>query len=407
MPPAAEEPGFSADYVRENYTLIAATVEDAVCGVSESDSRDTETKLEHSDVSAEDTTPFAKGPSVPVPTLTSWREKLNTASLATSGRTEDQSDKTGRTWVSSVVDENHERLFTLDGGGVKSYSSLLILQRLMEEIAHYERTYEQTYGNDIVLVATRSGQMDDTYLLRTYDHVYDPHIAPVWVTPYNTKADDIGIWQAARATTAAPFYFKPLKVSFGDLKGDITFKDGGIRENNPSYTVYSENASLKGDEFEPSILLSVGAGYENRNAFYGVWPGPFGRLNVSTGLTKMRLDTWESGFLEANETDRPPIKYRGGKTLNKIRIATEAYLDQEEVDKISYQHVPTKELLKQAAEKLVRLRRAREFEAITEGGEKRECWEVYMGRDLPGEREFFRKYMAQWDSALLGRKDVK
>ncbi|RYO12119.1 hypothetical protein AA0113_g11258 [Alternaria arborescens] len=59
---------------------------------------------------------------------------------------------------------------------------------------------------------------------------------------------------------------------------------------------------------------------------------------------------------------------------------------------------------KQTAEKSVRMRRARELEAMTQGGKKREQWEIFMGKHLPGEREFFHKYQAEWNFALLGRK---
>ena len=88
--------------------------------------------------------------------------------------------------------------------------------------------------------------------------------------------------------------------------------------------------------------------------------------------------------------------------MNRIQIATEAYLNGDAIGSI-----PPRKMLKQTAEKLVRLRRAREFEAMTEGGEKREWWETYMGKYLTGEQHFFQEYLAQWDYAMLGRKGAK
>jgi patatin-like phospholipase/acyl hydrolase len=42
---------------------------------------------------------------------------------------------------------------------------------------------------------------------------------------------DIKIWQAARATTAAPLYFKAMTVTTGDRTYDMY--DGGMQANNP------------------------------------------------------------------------------------------------------------------------------------------------------------------------------
>ena len=56
------------------------------------------------------------------------------------------------------------------------------------------------------------------------------------------------------------------------------FKDGGIRENNPSVVAWSEFMSLYGAGQEPALLLSVGTGRPNMGSdmFAGAWPGPFG-----------------------------------------------------------------------------------------------------------------------------------
>lgn len=125
-------------------------------------------------------------------------------------------------------------------------------------------------------------------------------------------------------------------------------------------------------------------------------------LNVTTGLENMRLNLWESGFWEPPGSGGLSVKYRGGKTMNRIQIATEVYLNGDVIGLILL-----REMLKQTAEKLVRLRRAREFKAMTEGGEKRERWETYMGKHLAGERDSFQEYLAQWDYAMLGQKGVK
>ena len=300
----------------------------------------------------------------------------------------------------------------------------------------------------ICVTAISTRRWDETHLLRTYNHQYDPSIAPPWVTTYNEGTSDMCTWQVGRATTATPFFFKPLEVK--GPHGSSTFKDGGIRENNPSYCAYSEAASVWGDENEPAILLSIGTGQTRSISDGAALAGiiPFGlstfskyaekaavvknslikymesedrhkmmrtiakgehrwykRFEVTDGLEKLSPDQWELGIFSLLN-DRKLAARPGGRTLSKIRTATNVYLNRQEIDKSLRlgEYAAPHQKLKQTAEKLVRMRRARELEAMTQGGEKREHWEAFMGKHLIGEREFFRKYQEEWDYALLGRK---
>ncbi|KAF2730101.1 FabD/lysophospholipase-like protein [Polyplosphaeria fusca] len=279
----------------------------------------------------------------------------------------------------------------------------------------------------ICLTATHSGQIDEAYLLRTYDHRYDSNIAPVWVTPYNQGADRLRIWEVTRATSAAPFFFKMLEADFGGKK--VGFKDGGIRENNPSYAAYSEHASLKGDDHDPALLLSIGTGRPDtsHDGFASVWPGPFGkvplmkkwsekfavfknvlikytegedrhkmmrtiakgehrwykRLNVDKGLEGFKLDNWERGLWTHPVTGQTK-DVSGGKSLSVMEKATNDYLDRDKAETIGgfAEYAPPKVMLQQVAERLVRHRRLRE--ATKEDDPKR--WETHMGQWLTGTR---------------------
>jgi hypothetical protein len=298
----------------------------------------------------------------------------------------------------------------------------------------------------ICLTATHFSSMDETYLLRTYNHHYNRDTAPVWVTTYNQDTLDLYTWQAGRATTAAPFFFEMLQVN--SPQGIFGLKDGGIRENNPSYCAYSEACSLRGDR-NPTLLLSIGAGRSDADldeiAHSGVMPfglsalGKYAeraavfknvlikytggqdrhkmmrtiargghtwykRFEVTHGLEKIGADQWKRrnrSLVLGEEV----IPYAGGKTLSTIRTATEVYLNRQDADKSASEYAAPRQMLKQTAEKLVRMRRARELEAMTQGGTKREQWEAFMGKSLTGERDFFRKYQEEWDYALLGRKE--
>ena len=130
----------------------------------------------------------------------------------------------------------------------------------------------------------QNGRIDLAYLLRTYDHHYAS--IPNWLKCYNSGADPLKIWQVTRATSAAPFYFDELKVWI--YNEEWIFKDGGIRENNPSEAAYTEFISLYGSRKKPACLLSVGTGRPNeaQDGFATVWPGPLGKLSFLQKLSE-------------------------------------------------------------------------------------------------------------------------
>ena len=263
------------------------------------------------------------------------------------------------------------------------------------------------------LTATHDANISEAYLLRSYPHLYRED-APNWITRYNEGADALAIWQTARATTAAPFYFKMVKAVVDNV--EKSFKDGGIRENNPSGAALSEfHALYEGTGTEvPALMLSVGTGRPDtsQDGFASAWPGPFGhlpfvskflekraviqnllikytegekqhhqmrehahgentwykRLNVSHGLESMPLDAWVKGDWQG-QSNTP-----GGASLSHMEEATKRYLHRE-FDPAIDSYGPPKTMLEQAAEKLVRQRRARE-----RLGDLR--WDTFVGKHL-------------------------
>ena len=258
------------------------------------------------------------------------------------------------------------------------------------------------------------------YLLRTYDHQYPNRLR--FVTNYNTGAEKLQIWQVTRATSAAPFYFKSL---IADIEGERReYKDGGIRENNPSTAAWSEFMSLygcNGDNCDgdrcnavPALLFSVGTGRLDgeKDGFPEENPLPLGRtalmrkiaevfavlkhmrikytdgedkhnsmlrtaqgmhswykrLNVDVGLGSMDLGNWEK-----SEDGTP-----GGKTLATIAEVTDVYLKRGKESKLS-EYVSPKEMVAQAAEKLVRHRRAREYLGQNGSEFDKARWKSYTG----------------------------
>lgn len=263
------------------------------------------------------------------------------------------------------------------------------------------------------LTATHDANISEAYLLRSYPHYYSED-APNWITRYNEGADELPIWQVTRATTAAPFYFEMVKTVVDGV--EKSFKDGGIRENNPSGVAMSEfHALYEGSKIkDPALLLSVGTGRpdQSQDGFASAWPGPFGRipfvnkflekraviqnllikytegekqhmqmrehahgehtwykrLNVSEGLENMPLDEWIKGDWNGQHN------VAGGTSLTRMEEATMKYLDRE-FDPAVDSYAPPNTMLRQAAEKLVRQRRERE----RMGGPR---WETFVGKNL-------------------------
>lgn len=265
------------------------------------------------------------------------------------------------------------------------------------------------------LTATHDESISEAYLLRSYPHFYSEN-APNWITRYNEGADAIPIWQATRATTAAPFYFDMLTTVVDDV--ERSFKDGGIRENNPSAAALSEfHALYEGRAANPALMLSLGTGRPNHafDGFAAAWPTTFGRLpmvsramekfavirnllikytegekqhknmreyahgehtwykrlNVSHGFENMPLDAWERGVWRDPQTQEERVT-NGGASLTKMEEATEEYLTRP-FEPIIDSYAPPRTMLKQAAQKLVLQRRARE----ELGGPR---WDTFAGK---------------------------
>lgn len=245
-----------------------------------------------------------------------------------------------------------------------------------------------SYGEDDLRCTSKE------YLFRSYDHLWPsplsqmdhPHLNP-------GRAHREPIWQIARATSAAPTYFRPMSFC------SQAFSDGAIGANNPAERVLWE--VLQMHKHEPSLLLSIGTGKHhkplpNRKALDKIEKLPpsqrhekhrappqdknlikfwkkknkllihlateseqtqirvkteahsrdidYCRLNVDKGIGDMQLDEWEPSS-------------NGMTTKARIIKYTNKYLDQEEV----------KDDLLRCARFLVKIRRAR---ARTERWEK-------------------------------------
>jgi predicted acylesterase/phospholipase RssA len=134
------------------------------------------------------------------------------------------------------------------------------------------------------------------------------------------------IWEAARATSAAPTFFK--RISIGDAGLQEEFIDAGIGCNNPVRYLVEEAGKEFGPERTVSCIVSIGtgkpmvAGFKSPGLFQRVLPldlikvlasmatdseteastmkarfqncsGLYHRLNVERGLEEVSLEEWE------------------------------------------------------------------------------------------------------------------
>ncbi|KAH6683489.1 acyl transferase/acyl hydrolase/lysophospholipase [Plectosphaerella plurivora] len=241
--------------------------------------------------------------------------------------------------LSTATEEKRPlRVLSLDGGGVRGISSLMVLKKVMEEAFPEEKGKKPCEVFDIIggtstggLIAIMLGclEMDVDECLETYNEymneifpspgkaaaglamrdagvlerkikeligkklgVKDPenvllydrfkddpkckvfvtavktegvsNNAPVLLRSYQTDYEmpavpGIKLWEAARATSAAPVYFDPLTVSYlvGQEERKVTFVDGGLQANNPvGWQVIQRFSPVR----PTSCFLSIGTG---------------------------------------------------------------------------------------------------------------------------------------------------
>ncbi|OBT45685.1 hypothetical protein VE00_03929 [Pseudogymnoascus sp. WSF 3629] len=90
-------------------------------------------------------------------------------------------------------------------------------------------------------------------ILRTYDYLYASQ----------TLFEECKVWEACRATSAAPTFFDPVQI--GPYKQ--SFIDGGLGYNNPIFKVYDEAQNIWPDR--TVVATSIGTGEVPGTAFGG------------------------------------------------------------------------------------------------------------------------------------------
>lgn len=204
------------------------------------------------------------------------------------------------------------------------------------------------------------------FLFRTYEHPASEIPDPFELNP--GLPTQVPIWQVARATTAAPTYFKPLDI------GDERFLDGGFGlANNPTWHALVEVGQMSANSPQAvALTVSIGTGRADKvppvarrgAGLLGRYKAiikysaatttdsenthlkvehlsrtsglHYERFNVDGGLGNVDLGEWK-------------IRGQTNLTLEKIEQQTKAYLNQAE----------TRTRLRRVAEILVKNRQER------------------------------------------------
>lgn len=187
----------------------------------------------------------------------------------------------------------------------------------------------------IVVVFRKNEVAQVPYLFRSYDNY--------------RMAPQCAIWEVARATSAAPVYFKPIKIN------DSKYLDGGMGANNPSWLVLHEVMQMHSELENPvGLLLSIGTGTSSR---------PLSLKSIASTQTenthkrilRMKAETnfcykrFDGEGLGHSKHDAWKPKLSRTSKLQSIEHNTKRYLDGGKVQ----------EDLLECARKLVELRRRR------------------------------------------------
>ena len=153
------------------------------------------------------------------------------------------------------------------------------------------------------------------------------------------------IWEAARATTAAPTIFKAIVIG---EPGQIPerFVDGGIKCNNPIKEVMDEAIHLFGNDRPLGILLSLGTGHPGTigmsapDAFQKILPTQLITVlkNLATDCESTAADVERQLKNVSDRYFRFNVTHGAGavsleewKKMGEVQAHTKAYLQEEKV----------------------------------------------------------------------------
>ncbi|KAF3316009.1 hypothetical protein TWF173_002789 [Orbilia oligospora] len=141
-------------------------------------------------------------------------------------------------WVFGI--ETLERLARF--GATKARFDAEVLERVIKKYAG-NKWMVNYYPNacKVFVVAVKSQNIDG-----------GPKLFRTW--GQRAIDEQVRIWEAVRATSAAPTFFKPMNIN------GVEYSDGGLGYNNPAMLTYLEVVQTYGKGFPIKCFISVGTG---------------------------------------------------------------------------------------------------------------------------------------------------
>ncbi|QGI61754.1 hypothetical protein CEK26_005722 [Fusarium fujikuroi] len=150
----------------------------------------------------------------------------------------------------------------------------------------------------------------------------------------NAPAERFKIWEAARATSAAPMYFPHIEA------GGVSYFDGGLESNNPVIEVIEE-AKQEFPDDKISTVISVGTGaYQASDASAGLAGFMNYMINMATSTEKHHravledprfADIRKEGYFRLNGTlELGAIDLAAVERMDEIERLAEVYLSSNE-----------------------------------------------------------------------------
>ncbi|KAF8699114.1 Patatin-like phospholipase, partial [Rhizoctonia solani] len=217
-------------------------------------------------------------------------------------------------------------------------------------------------------MADRHQNCARTFVVAVRKHNVNNHAARR-IRTYATQhrpADTCEIWEAGRATSAAPSYFPPIKLKdeYGQLRSYI---DGGLGYNNPSKELLNEARDVFGPDHAIGCFLSIGTGVDRNTGFQDVR-----RFNSAYDAFKAIALNSEQAHRELNEyfSRTPGVYYRfnagarlvgpnGDEDFAK-QVALEGWHKMDQIENLTSQYLREEGSirgLKRCAERLNRIAR--------------------------------------------------
>ncbi len=203
--------------------------------------------------------------------------------------------------ISEIIDIYNTRaddIFQPNGTGVFGFFNRLFNETYSTRSV--ERTMQDVLGTD-----TRLSELTKPVIVTSYDIQGGPsrQPAPFIIDSSKPEFSEVKIWEAARATSAAPTYFEPYYGFAGR-----SLVDGGVFANNPSLiattsVLSSFDESVRGQILQSMHMISFGTGgfhqptprIASRDRGLLGWAAPISSL-MMTGVSQQVESNIESLF---------------------------------------------------------------------------------------------------------------